>query len=136
MNKSSITIRWERNPDGSTEISVCGEIDSQRHFREAFLTLDRLPSGGISERETSGESARNSATMTLQNTLTEIIGKSNKQSGYITTEQERISKFPLIELVTIRSFAQIAGIEIDERKFRNVEELRRYFRTLLAYNYK
>lgn len=27
MNESSITIRWEKNPDGSTDISVSGDKD-------------------------------------------------------------------------------------------------------------
>lgn len=128
MNESSITIRWERNPDGSTDISVSGEVDNQRHFAESFLTLDRVPSvNGISETETSGESAGNSVTIALMNILTEIIRKSDKQSGHIITEQERNSKFPFVELVTIRRFAQIAGIRLDERKFHNVSEFRRYF---------
>ncbi len=137
MNESSITIRWERNPDGYTDISVCGEVDNQRYFKEAFLTLDRVPPlHGISETEISGESAGKSATITLLNLLTEVIGKSDKQSGHIITEQERNSKFPFIELVAIRKFARIAGIEIDERKFQNVSEFRRFFRTILNDKYK
>ena len=56
MNESSITIRWEKNPDGSTDISVSGDKDYTPHFQEAFLSLDRLPSlHDITERETSGE---------------------------------------------------------------------------------
>lgn len=58
MNESSITIRWEKNPDGSTEISVNGNKDYQPHFKEAFLSLDILPPlHDITEMETSGESA-------------------------------------------------------------------------------
>ena len=44
MNESSITIRWEKNPDGSTDISVNGDIKVYTPFREAFLSLDNLPS--------------------------------------------------------------------------------------------
>ena len=40
MNESSITIRWEKNPDGSSDISVSGDKDYQLHFREAFLPSD------------------------------------------------------------------------------------------------
>lgn len=43
MNEQSITIRWDKNPDGSTDISVSGDIDGQTHFQEAFLSLDMLP---------------------------------------------------------------------------------------------
>lgn len=116
MNGQSITIRWEKNPDGSTDISVNGDIDGQTHFREAFLSLDMLPPlHDITERETSGESAGNSATASLLRSLIEIIRKSDKTSGHFITEQQRNSKFPLTDLITIRKFAQMAGIKIDER---------------------
>lgn len=43
MNESIITIRWEKNPDdGSTDISVNGDIDGRPHFREAFITSESL----------------------------------------------------------------------------------------------
>lgn len=101
-------------------------------FREAFLTVDRLPTvHDITERETSGESAGNSATVTLLHSLIGIIRKSDKMSGFIVTEQERNIKFPLTDLVHIRRFAQIVGIEIDEWKFRNVREFREYFGRLI-----
>lgn len=38
MNEQSITIRWDKNPDGSTDISVSVDIDGQTYFREAFLS--------------------------------------------------------------------------------------------------
>lgn len=44
MNEQSITICWEKNADGSTDISVNGDIDGYTHFREAFLSLDNIPS--------------------------------------------------------------------------------------------
>lgn len=132
MNEQSITIRWEKNSDGSTDISVNGDIDGYTHFREAFLSLDMLPSlYDITERETSGESAGNSATVSLLRNLIEIIRKSNKINGHIITEQERNSKFPLTDLITIRKFVQIACIKIDERKFRNRREFQMYFRELM-----
>lgn len=128
MNNSSITIRWEKNSEGCTDISVSGDIDAQTHFREAFLTLDSIPSLlDITERETSGESAGNSATMTLLNVLSEIIRKSVKHSGHIVSEQERNTKFPYTDLITIRRFAMLTGIKIDEAKFANLTEFRRYF---------
>ena len=37
MNEQSITIRLVKNPDGSTDISVNGDIDGYTHFREVFL---------------------------------------------------------------------------------------------------
>jgi len=132
MNESSITIRWEKNADGGTDISVNGAEDGQTLFREAFLSVDRLPMvHDITERETSGDSAGNSATVALLSSLIGIIRKSNKMSGCIVTEQERNMKFPLTDLITIRRFAQIVGIEIDERKFRNVREFREYFGRLI-----
>lgn len=132
MSESSITIRWDKNPDGSTDISVNGAKEGQTLFREAFLSLDRLPPlHDITERETSGESAGNSATASLLRSLIEIIRKSDKTSGHIITEQERNSKFPLTDLITIRKFAQIAGITIDERKFCNRREFQMYFRELM-----
>lgn len=132
MNEQSITIRWDKNPDGSTDISVSGDIDGQTHFREAFLSLDILPPlHDITEREMSGESAGNSATIALLTQLIAIIRKSDKTNGQIITEQMRNSKFPLTDLITIRKFAQIAGIKIDERKFRNRREFQMYFRELM-----
>lgn len=132
MNESSITIRWVKNLDGSNDISVSGDINYQTHFREAFLSLDNMPPlHDITERETSGESAGNSATASLLRSLIEIIRKSDKTSGHIITEQERNSKFPLTDLITIRKFAQIAGIKIDERKFCNRREFQMYFRELM-----
>lgn len=132
MNESSITIRWEKNPYGSTDILVSGDKDYLPHFSEAFLSLNTLPSvHSVDERETSGESAGNSATASLLRSLIVIIRKSNKINGHIITEQERNSKFPLTDLITIREFAQIAGIKIDERKFRNQREFQMYFRELM-----
>lgn len=132
MNESSITIRWEKNPDGSTDISVNGDIDGQTHFREAFLSLDRLPPlHDITERETSGESAGNSVTIALLTQLIEIIRKSDKTSGHVITEQMRNSKFPFTDMPLIIRFAEIAGIKFDERKFRNRREFQMYFRELL-----
>ena len=132
MNESSIIIRWEKNADGGTDISVSGAEEGQTLFREAFLSLDRLPSlHDITKRETSGESAGNSATVALLSSLITPIRNSNKVSGCIVTEQERNMKFPLTDLITIRRFAQIVGIEIDERKFRNVREFREYFGKLI-----
>lgn len=132
MNESSIIIRWEKNADGGTDISVSGAEEGQTLFREAFMSLDRLPSlHDITKRETSGESAGNSATVALLSSLITPIRNSNKVSGCIVTERERNMKFPLTDLITIRRFAQIVGIEIDERKFRNVREFREYFGKLI-----
>ena len=132
MNESSITIRWEKNADGGTDISVSGDIDGQTHFREAFLSLDNMPPlYDITERETSGESAGNSATIALLTQLIAIIRKSDKTSGHIITEQKRNSKFPFTDMIIIRKFAQIAGITVDERKFRNRREFQMYFRELM-----
>ena len=132
MNEHSITIRWEKNPDGCTDISVNGDIDGYTHFREAFLSLDNVLSVYcVGDKETSGESAGNSATASLIRSLIEIIRKSNKTSGHIITEQKRNLKFPLTDLITIRKFAQIAGIKIDERKFCNRREFQMYFRELM-----
>ena len=135
MNESSITIRWEKNEDGSTDISVIGEIEGQTLFAETFLTLDNPPYlYDITERETSGESAGKSATATLLLPIIGIIRNSNKTSGRIVTERERIMKFPLTDLVFIRRFAKIVGLEFDERKFRNVREFRAYFERLMRNN--
>lgn len=132
MNEQSITIRWDKNTDGTTDISVNGDIDGQTHFREAFLSLDMLPPlYDITERETSGESAGNSATIALLTQLIAIIRKSDKTSGHIITEQKRNSKFPFTDMIIIRKFAQIAGMTIDERKFRNRREFQVYFRELM-----
>ena len=132
MSESSITIRWDKNSDGSTDISVSGAEEGQTFFREAFLSLDSLPPlHDITERETSGESAGKSATIALLTQLIAIIRKSDKTSGQIISEQIQNSKFPLTDLVAIRKFAKITGIKFDERKFRNRREFRMYVRSLL-----
>ena len=135
MNEQSITIRWTKNPDDSSDISVSGDIEGQTHLREAFLSLDRLPPlYDISETETSGESAGNSATIALLTQLIAIIRKSDKTSGQIISEQRRNIKFPFTDLPPIRRFAEIAGIKFDERKFRNRREFQLYFQSLLKEN--
>lgn len=135
MNEQSITIRWTKNPDDSSDISVSGDIEGQTHFREAFLSLDRLPPlYDISATETSGESAGNSATIALLTQLIAIIRKSDKTSGQIISEQRRNIKFPFTDLPPIRRFAEIAGIKFDERKFRNRREFQLYFQSLLKEN--
>lgn len=132
MSESSITIRWEKNADGGTDILVSGEKEGQTHFREAFLSLDMLPPlYDISETKTSGESAGKSATIAFLTQLIGIIRKSDKTSGQIISEQIQNSKFPLTDLVAIRKFAEIAGIKFDERKFRNRREFQMYFRELM-----
>lgn len=78
MNNSKLTIRWSRNEDGGTDISVCGEVNflchvSKRHFYHLIYL-----------------------------------------SPY-----------------TIRKFAEIIGVDIDERKFSDRREFQRYFRQLM-----
>lgn len=132
MNEQSITIRWEKNPDGSTDISVNGDTNGYTHFREAFLSVDNIPSVYcVDDEETSGESAGKSATITLLTQLIAIIRNSYKTNGQIVSEQIQNSKFPFTDLVAIRKFAEIAGINFDERKFRNRREFRMYFRELM-----
>ena len=135
MNGQSITIRWDKNPDGSTDISVNGDIDGQTHFREAFLSLDMLPPlYDITERETSGESAGNSATIALLTQLITIIRKSDKTSVQITFYRRLNFKFPFTDMPPIRRFAEIAGIKFDERKFRNRRKFQLYFQSFLKEN--
>lgn len=135
MNEQSITIRWRKNPDDSTDISVNGDKDYQTHFRETFLSLDNMPPlHDITERETSGESAGKSATIAFLTQLIGIIRKSDKTSGQIVSEQIQNNKFPLTDLVAIRKFADIAGIKFDERKFRNRREFRMYMESLMKDN--
>ena len=132
MNEQSITIRWEKNPDGCTDISVNGAEDGQTLFREAFLSLDNIPSVYcVSDKEVSGENAGTSATIAILTQLIEIIRKSDKASGQIVSEKIRNSKFPFTDLVAIRKFAEIAGIKFDERKFRNRREFRMYVQSLM-----
>lgn len=135
MNESSITIRWEKNPDISTDISVNGNINGYTYFREAFLSVDNIPSVYcVDDEETSGESAGNSATIALLSSLIGIIRKSDKTGGQIVSEQERNLKFPLTDLVVIRKFAEIAGINFDETRFHNRREFRMYFKSLMKEN--
>ena len=135
MNESSITIRWEKNLDGCTDISVNGDINGYTHFREAFLSLDNMPSVYcVGDKESSGESAGKSATIALLSELTAVIRKSDKTSGQIISEQEHNQKFPYTDLVVIRKFAEIAGIKVDERSFHNRREFRMYFQSLLNQN--
>lgn len=132
MNESSITIRWEKNPDGSTDITVSGDANYLPHFTEAFLSLDNISSVYcVTDKETSGESAGKSATIALLTHLIAIIRKSDKTSGKIISEQVSNSKFPYTDLTPIRRFAEIVGIRFDERKFSNRSEFQMYFRSLL-----
>ena len=107
-------------------------MDGRTLFGEPFFWWNLLPPlYDISETNTSGESAGNSATIALLTQLIAIIRKSDKTSGHIITEQKRNSKFPFTDMIIIRKFAQIAGITVDERKFRNRREFQMYFRELM-----
>ena len=132
MNQSSITIRWEKNHDGGIEIKVEGSQEYMPHFREAFLSVEMpYAVNYVTERETSGESAQKSAAIALLSNLIKVIRNSNKTNGALINEKEHSLKFPLTDLITIRKFAEITGIEIDETKFRNRREFQMYFRSLL-----
>ena len=132
MNDSKLTIRWMRNEDGGTDISVCGEVDSYPYFKEAFLSLDRPTLvRDITDKETSSESGANSATTTLLSNLIGIIRKSVNTDSRIVDKNDFDMRFPFIDLPTIRKFAEIAGIEFDERKFSNRREFQQYFENLL-----
>lgn len=132
MNDSKLTIRWMKNEDGGTDISVCGEVDSYPHFKEAFLSLDRpTPVRDITDKETSSESGANSATTTLLSNLIGIICKSIKTDSRIVDKNDFEMRFPFTDLPTIRKFAEIVGIEFDESKFSNQREFQLYFRELM-----
>lgn len=133
MNESRLTISWIKNEDCTTDISVCGEVDSYPYFKEAFLSLDRpAPVRDITDKETSSESGANSATTTLLSNLIGIIRKSIKTDSRIVDKNDFDMRFPFTDLPTIRKFAEIAGMEFDERKFSNRREFQQYFENLLT----
>lgn len=132
MNESKLTIRWIRNDDGCTDILVCGEVNSIARFKEAFTSLDNpIPIYDIHEDKAESESGTNSATTTLLSNLRDIIYKSIKTDGYLVSEKERNKTFIFSDLIAIRKFAEIAGIEFDESKFSNRREFQWYFENLL-----
>lgn len=91
----------------------------------------------VKERETNAESAGNSATIALLKNITDVIRKSDKTEGRIISESEQKKKFQFLDIVTIRKFAILAGIKIDETKFRNLMEFRQYFGNMIKlYNTK
>ena len=105
------------------------------HFREAFLSVEMpYEVNYVTESETSGESAGKSATIALLSNLIKIIRNSNKTNGTLINEKDHSLNFPLTDLITIRKFAEITGIEIDETKFRNRREFQMYFKTWLKEN--
>ena len=127
MNESSITIRWEKNADGGTDISVSGDIDGQTHFREAFLSLDNMPPlYDITERESSGESAGKSATIALLTQLIAIIRKSDKISGAVISEHGWKGGMAMNVFDDIA--AKIIGYEnLERHSFESLEECCSYF---------
>ncbi|MBQ8889864.1 MAG: hypothetical protein IJY59_10345 [Bacteroidaceae bacterium] len=132
MNDSRLTIRWSKNEDCTTDISVCGEVNSYPYFKEAFLSLDRpMPVRDITDKETESENGANSATKTLLTNLIGIIGKSVKTDSKLVDKNDFDMRFPFADLPIIRKFAEIADIEFDESKFSNRREFQRYFATLL-----
>ena len=50
------------------------------------------------------------------------IRNSNKTNRVLINEKEHSLKFLLTDLIAIRKFAEITGIEIDETKFSNRRE--------------
>lgn len=132
MNEQSITIRWEKIPMAVpiyrlAEIRIICRI-SARHFYRWTHFLRYI---SVDERETSGESAGISATTTLLSNLIGIIRKSVKTDSRIVDKNDFDMRFPFTDLPTIRKFAEIAGIEFDERKFSNRREFQMYFRELI-----
>lgn len=84
MNESKLTIRWMRNEDGCSDISVCSEVDSYPYFKEAFLSLEKpIPIYDIKEDKTNYESAANSAITILLSNLFIKIGKGIKSGEHI-----------------------------------------------------
>lgn len=88
----------------------------------------------VTKNETNGESAQKSATITLISNLIKVIRNSNKTNGALINNKEHSLKFPLTDLIAIRKFAEITGIEIDETKFRNRGEFQMYFKSLMKKN--
>lgn len=132
MNDSKLTISWIKNDDCTTNISVCGEVDSYPYFKEAFLSLDKpTPVRDITSREMESESAANSATKTLLSNLIGIIRKSVKTYSRIVDKNDFDMRFPFTDLPTIRKFAEIVGIEFNKNKFSNRREFQQYFEKLL-----
>lgn len=101
---------------------------SKRHF---YRWIDRLLYEIITDKETSCESGANSATTTLLSNFIGIIRKSIKTDSRIVDKNDFDMRFPFTDLPTIRKFAEIAGMEFDERKFSNRREFRQYFENLL-----
>ena len=132
MNESRLTISWIKNEDCTTDISVCGELNSIPRFKETFISLGKpIPIYDIKEDRTNGERGANSATTTLLSNLIEIIRKSVKTDGHIISEKELNKTFIFSDLLTIRKFADIIGIDINERKFRDRREFQKYFREIM-----
>ena len=102
---------------------------SKRHF---YRWIDRLLYEIITDKETSSESGANSATTTLLSNLIGIIRKSIKTDSRIVDKNYFDMRFPFTDLPTIRKFAEIAGMEFDERKFSNRREFQQYFENLLT----
>lgn len=102
---------------------------SKRHF---YRWIDRLLYEIITDKETSSESGANSATTTLLSNLIGIIRKSIKTDSRIVDKNDFDMRFPFTDLPTIRKFAEIAGMEFDERKFSNRREFQQYFENLLT----
>ncbi len=132
MNEQSITISWDNNADGYSDILVVGNVDGRTHFRETFLSLDRIPPiYDISEKETSSNNTERSATIALLSPIIARMQMADKTSGQLISEQEYDLRFSFTDLVTIRKFAEIAGIRFDERKFRSRREFRMYVQSLM-----
>ena len=120
------------NDDGSTDISVRGEVNSYPYFKEAFLSLDKpTPVRDITEEKTESESGANSATTTLLTNLIGIIRQSVKTNSRIVDKKDFDMRFPFTDIIAIRKFSEITGIEFDERKFSNRREFQRYFREIM-----
>ena len=135
MNQSGIIISWEEISEGGYDIQVYGEQKYALYFVESFLSVEKPSSVHfITEKDTNGESAEDSATVALLSNLIRIIRTSYKTKGKLITERERDLKFPFTDLIVIKKFADIAGIRFDEQKFQNRREFQEYFKTWLKDN--
>ena len=132
MTDTKITIVCKEGEDHITDISLTAERNYTPIFTEAFSTQEKpLSVYLIKDKDILSENATKSGAEQILSNLTELIRNSLKMRARVFTQEKLDLKSQITDYPIIKRFEEIAGIEFDWSKFRNLREFKEYFCKLI-----
>ena len=131
--KHIVNITVEQiDEDNQTKINVEARRNDRYCFMEGFTTTEKPVDVHLfTEKEISEEQAYKSVSATVLTELLERIIGGEKTYSKVPSIIEEEFKFGLTDLLTIKKFERIAGIEFDYSKFKTLSEFQRYIRKII-----